>query len=121
MEFGLIVAGISGGILGGMGMGGGTLTIPLLRIFFGVDQHIAQAANLISFIPMAAVTLVIHFKNRLIEKKGVLTIILAGLLSCASGAYLASLTPSDVLKKVFGGFLLLLSVIQFVSVLRAKK
>ena len=35
------VAGILGGILGGMGMGGGTVLIPLLTLFYGVGQHTA--------------------------------------------------------------------------------
>jgi uncharacterized membrane protein YfcA len=45
-----ILVGIIGGVLGGMGMGGGTLLIPMLGIFFGLEQHVAQAINLISFI-----------------------------------------------------------------------
>ena len=61
------VAGVLGGVLGGMGMGGGTLLIPLLTIFYKVSQHTAQAVNLISFIPMAVVALIIHIKNKLVD------------------------------------------------------
>ena len=35
------IAGVFGGILGGMGMGGGTVLIPLLSIFYAVEQHTA--------------------------------------------------------------------------------
>lgn len=51
----IIVMSISfaAGLLGGMGMGGGTILIPALTIFLGVEQHAAQAANLIAFLPMA--------------------------------------------------------------------
>ena len=73
MEFALIISGILSGILGGMGMGGGTILIPVLGIFFGIDQHVAQAVNLISFVPMAAISIAIHLKNGLMEKKGVST------------------------------------------------
>lgn len=120
MGLALIFAGALGGILGGMGMGGGTVLIPVLGIFFGIDQHVAQAVNLISFIPMAGVSLVIHLKNRLVEKKGVLIIIITGLFSCALGAYLASIICGDTLKKVFGGFLIILSLMQFISVFKSK-
>ena len=48
-----ILAGAIGGIIGGMGMGGGTLLIPLLTIFLGISQKLAQAYNLISFLIMA--------------------------------------------------------------------
>ena len=47
----LILAGIVGGIIGGMGMGGGTLLIPILTIFLDVPQKNAQAINLVAFIP----------------------------------------------------------------------
>ena len=64
-----VVAGVLGGVLGGMGMGGGTILIPLLSIFYAVSQHTAQAVNLISFLPMAVVALIIHLKNKLVDFK----------------------------------------------------
>ena len=44
-----IIIGVAGGVIGGMGMGGGTLLIPLLTLFTGADQHLAQAVNLIAY------------------------------------------------------------------------
>ena len=55
-----LLAGFFSGMLGGMGMGGGTILIPALTILFGVEQHIAQATNLIAFLPMAAFSLRVH-------------------------------------------------------------
>ena len=40
-----LLAGFFSGMLGGMGMGGGTVLIPALTILFRVEQHIAQATN----------------------------------------------------------------------------
>ena len=62
----LIVFGFISGILGGMGMGGGTLLIPLLN-FLDIEQQTIQAINLISFLPMACVALGLHFKNKLVK------------------------------------------------------
>ena len=107
-----ILAGAAGGILGGMGMGGGTVLIPLLNIMLGVKQHLAQAINLISFVPMAGLALFIHCKNGLIETSGLFRIILSGLLSCAVGCLIARGLKADVLKRIFGGFLCILSIIQ---------
>ena len=45
----LMIAGAAGGALGGMGMGGGTLLIPILTLLCGFSQHAAQAANLAAF------------------------------------------------------------------------
>ena len=116
-----VVAGLAGGLLGGMGMGGGTLLIPLLTIFYNVGQHTAQAINLISFIPMSVVALVIHFKNGLIETKNVIWIIIAGVLTCTASCFLANIIKGDVLKRLFGGFLLILSVCQFVKNIKYNK
>ena len=55
-----LVAGFFSGMLGGMGMGGGTVLIPTFTILLGVEQHVAQATNLIAFLPMALFTLKLH-------------------------------------------------------------
>ncbi len=109
-----IVAGLAGGLLGGMGMGGGTVLIPLLTIFRAVSQHSAQAINLISFIPMAVVALIIHIKNNLVNFKNIVWIIVSGVLTCILGCYIARAMSGKLLQRFFGGFLLLLSVWQFV-------
>lgn len=115
------VAGVAGGILGGMGMGGGTVLIPLLSIFYGVGQHSAQAINLIAFIPMAVVSLIIHFKNGLVKFKHVALMVLSGLASCVIGVYVARAMSGEALKKCFGFFLLALSAFQLVCGLKKKK
>ncbi len=122
MEFvWFVFAGIVGGLIGGMGMGGGTLLIPLLTIFYKVGQHTAQAINLLSFIPMSVVALIIHFKNGYVETKNVLWIIIAGLMTCVGSCFLVNLIKGDLLKRLFGAFLLVLSVYQFVKNIKANK
>lgn len=115
-----IISGAAGGVLGGMGMGGGTVLIPLLNIGFGLNQHLAQAINLISFVPMAGAALVIHVKNGLVETSGLIRIILAGLISCAVGCFIAREINAEVLRRIFGGFLTILSIIQVIGILRKK-
>ncbi len=117
--FGLV--GLAGGLLGGMGMGGGTVLIPLLSIFCNVSQHTAQAINLISFIPMAVVALLIHLKNKLIDFRFVFLIIISGVITCIVGSFIARAIDGNLLKRFFGGFLLLLSGFQIYSELHAKK
>ncbi len=119
--FWYVVSGVICGILGGMGMGGGTLLIPALTIFFNVNQHVAQGINLIAFIPMAIVALIIHLKNKLINFKGVLFIIIPALVFAYIGTLLGKSFDSDVLKRCFGGFLVLLSVVQIIQIKFIKK
>lgn len=116
----LFSAGLFAGIIGGMGMGGGTLLIPILNICFGVPQHAAQALNLIGFVPMAVVALIIHAKNGLVDKRGLWKIVLSGLVFCAAGCFLARSINGEILRRIFGGFLVILSVLQTVSELKKK-
>ena len=115
------IAGVVGGLIGGMGMGGGTLLIPLLTIFYNVGQHTAQAINLISFIPMSVIALIIHFRNGYVETKNVIWIILAGVITCTASCFLANVIKGDLLKRLFGAFLLVLSICQFVKNIKGNK
>ena len=116
-----LITGVSGGLLGGMGMGGGTVLIPLLTLILGVGQHVAQSVNLVSFIPMAVTALIIHLKNDLIDFSNVVYVIIAGVISCIIGCYVAKNIDGFLLKKLFGAFLVCLSVWQIVSFIRTKK
>ena len=115
-----ILAGAVGGMLGGMGMGGGTVLIPILGIVFGLDQHSAQAINLISFVPMAIIAIAIHAKNGLIKTSGIWIMIAAGLASCTFGCFVARGINAESLKRIFGGFLTILSIVQVCGIFRKK-
>lgn len=108
-----VLIGLAGGTLGGMGMGGGTVLIPLLSLFTSLHQKSSQAINLISFIPMACVALYLHFKNGLIKKQGLLLVIIPACLFAVGGSFLCMAIKVEVLKRVFGGFLIALSILQF--------
>lgn len=105
-----LLAGFFSGVLGGMGMGGGTILIPALTVLLGVEQHVAQATNLIAFLPMALFTLKIHKQNGLLKTQGLLTIVLPALVATVAAGFLAALLPSVVLKKLFGAFLVALAI-----------
>lgn len=105
-----LAAGFFSGFLGGMGMGGGTILIPFLTIFTGVEQHVAQATNLIAFLPTAAISLSVHKRSGLIDGGEVGMIIIPALVTSVLGSLAASYLPGDVLKKLFGIFLLVLAV-----------
>lgn len=116
-----LILGFLGGIPAGMGMGGGTVTIPLLVLVGGVEQKIAQCANLFSFLPMSLGALKTHADNGLLKTKGILWIILPALFFSALGATLAASLPSELLKKGFGAFLIGLSVIGFYRTFQSEK
>ncbi|MDD2227226.1 MAG: sulfite exporter TauE/SafE family protein [Clostridia bacterium] len=109
----LIVFGIVSGVSGGMGMGGGTLLIPLLTIFLSINQKLAQGYNLIAFLIMAVFALIIHSKNKMIDIKSVILLDVFGVAFCVLGALLVSQIKSNVLHTIFAIFLILLSLYQF--------
>ena len=109
-----LLCGVVGGVLGGMGMGGGTLLIPLLNLC-GVAQSAAQGVNLLSFLPMSALALTVHAKN------GLAFLTVPALLFSALASVAAAYLPEVALSKGFGLFLVTLSVFQFVSAFRMQK
>ena len=111
----LVVAGFVSGVIGGMGMGGGTLLIPILTIFLAFEQKNAQAINLFVFIPMALVSLIIHIKNKLVDFKVGIPIICTGVIFSVLGSTLADGIENNVLKKIFGVFLLIVGIDQAIS------
>ena len=114
-----LIAGIAGGVLGGMGMGGGTVLIPILTVFCGVPQHLAQSVNLLSFLPMAAISLRIHKNNGLLDTKGILWMILpATVLSVLGGVFVQNIS-GGALRAGFGVFLCVLSLYQFATGIRS--
>ena len=111
----LIVFGLIGGLLGGMGMGGGTLLIPLLTIGLNLTQQTSQAINLLAFLPMSVVALIIHFKNGLVNFKTAIPIALSGVISSVAGAFFANNINSVSLRIWFGVFLVVVGILEIYS------
>ena len=108
-----VAAGFFSGIISGMGIGGGAILIPALTLLFGMGQLEAQHMNLLFFLPTAAIALVTHKKNGNIEKRGLIRLILFGLLGAAVGAFIAAKTDAGLLRKGFGLFLFAMGVYTF--------
>ena len=107
------ICGLAGGVIGGMGMGGGTLLIPLLTLLCGVEQRVAQAVNLIAFAPMAFLSLSEHKKNGLLVTDNILYLIIPAAALSFVGALLTEYIRNEQLSRAFGIFLMVLSVVQF--------
>lgn len=106
----LFVTGLAAGIVSGMGMGGGAVLIPALVFVVNPEQHIAQSVNLLFFIPTAVIALVIHIKNKQIDLKMAVPIIISGMAGAFTGSWIAAGLAAGTLKKCFGFFLIALSI-----------
>ena len=117
----LVFAGLVSGVIGGMGMGGGTLLIPILSIFLGFAQKSAQGINLLVFIPMSIVALIVHIKNKLVDFKQTWALTIIGCLFSLIGALVANSVDNSVLKKMFAIFLIGLAIWQFIELIKSKQ
>ena len=105
-----IFTGIVAGSISGLGMGGGTILILVLSNFLGIEQHIAQATNFVFFIPTAIAAIIINIRQKLVDVRLGLIIILSGSIGAIIGSEIAVNLDANNLKKYFGIFLLLISV-----------
>ena len=87
------------------GRGTGAAHTGLLR-----EQKVAQGINLLYFLPTAAAALIFHTKNRLIEWKAVVPAAIAGSVTAALAALLSANLEISLLRKLFGGFLILVGL-----------
>lgn len=104
------LAGAATGVLSGFGVGGGSLLLIYMTSFAGVPQTLAQGINLLYFLPTAATALPTHFKNGYVEKQTLLPAIAAGLVCSALTAWAATALDVELLRKCFGGFLILIGL-----------
>lgn len=110
-----ILIGFISGIISGTGMGGGTILILLLSIIMGLDQHVAQATNLVFFVPTAIAAICISLKKKKIDVKLGITIIIVGVIGAAIGAVISSRMNVNLLRKFFGIFLLIIAIYEIYS------
>lgn len=115
-----IIIGFFSGIISGMGIGGGAILIPALIMFEKISQQTAQGINLTYFIPTALIALFVHLKNKSIQIKTALLLGVSGLPGAVLGSFLASSLKGEVLRKMFGIFLLFVGIYEIFKGFRQK-
>ena len=110
MTLAVILSSFFSGLLGAMGLGGGTVLVVYLTYFSDVAQKEAQGINLICFIPVALIAVTVYSKQKLTDKKIILPFIIYGVVGAVSGFLLLEVLPQGILIKLFGGFLIVLSL-----------
>lgn len=113
-----IIAGLCAGLIGGMGMGGGTLLIPILTLFLGIGQHLAQGLNLLVFIPTGILAIIVHAKNKLLDYKTFFYIIVPAISASVGFAFLANSLDAHILKIIFGCFLVVIGLVMLIVAIK---
>lgn len=116
-----VLIGVVSGIVSGTGMGGGTILIFLLTFIMGVEQRVAQATNLLFFIPTSLIAIIVNFKNKNLDIKTGIIISIFGIFGAIIGANMAIHMDVNILKKCFGIFLGLIAVNEIYSITKQYK
>ena len=110
-----LLFGFLSGIISGMGIGGGVILIPLLTIFISMEQQSAQGINLLYFLPTAVSALIVHSKNKQINLKPAIRLTLCAIPGAFLGGWIAVTLSSDLLRKLFALFLLVMGIQQLLT------
>lgn len=113
--------GLISGTVSGTGMGGGTILILILSVFIGINQHIAQATNLVFFVPTSITAIITTIKEKLINWKIGIPVAIAGIIGAIIGAKISVKMNVDKLKKYFGIFLIIITIYEIYSLIKQYK
>ncbi len=108
-------------LLAGLGLGGGALLIPCLTLVFHMEQSDAQYVGLVAYIPAALGTIFYGLKTKLLNAKKTTELVPAGLVGAAAGALLSRGAENDLLKKIYGAFLIFFGIYMIFSVIWKQK
>ena len=107
-----ILVALTAGFLGAIGVGGGSVFIIYLTLFLNLSQLKSQGINLLFFIPCSLVGILFHIKNKLIDYKKAIPLIISGIMGVCFGMFLQHYIDETLLRKIFGIFILIIALSQ---------
>ena len=98
-------------VLSGLGVGSAGIFTLCLTAFLGYPQAEAQALNLAFFLFSAGASLLIHRRARVMPRRVILVLIVCALPGALAGSYLARVLDPSILRRLFGGMLVVTGVL----------
>ncbi len=98
-----VLVGIFGGLLG---VGGGTILVPVLVLGEGYPQHLAQGVSLLMILPTGIVGAWSHARHGHVVRRVLPGLMAGGALGALGGAVLAHRIEAAALSRLFAVFLL---------------
>jgi len=96
------------GVLGGLlGVGGGTILVPILVLGQRYPQHVAQGVSLLMILPTGVVGALSHARHGHVLRPILPALMAGGALGALLGAFLANRIDATTLSRLFALFLLL--------------
>lgn len=103
----ILIVGTLLGFLTGLGVGGGSLLILWLTVILGMEPMTARGINLLFFLPSAIIACCFRWQQGMIPWKKILPAIIAGGSAAAFFSWLSGYLDIELLKKLFGGLLII--------------
>ena len=109
---GLLLIGVLAGVFAGMfGIGGGLIIVPALAVLYGMKQHAAVGTSLGALLlPVGALSAWVYWKNGNVNVKYSVLLAAGLLVGAFVGAKLVEPVSDVTLRRMFGAFLLIVSV-----------
>ena len=95
------------GFLAGLGVGGGSLLMLWLTSVMHMDYGVAKTVNLLFFLPTALIATLFHKKQGSVDIPKILPGIIFACIAAAVFSYIGKHMDTTLLKKLFGGILIL--------------
>lgn len=100
--------GLAGGLLSGLlGIGGGTVMIPLMVLWMGRSQRDAHAISLAAIVPISLAAALVYGLAGRIDPAPAAALTFGGVLGARVGTSALARAPERPLKAAFGCFMLL--------------
>lgn len=116
----LIIGGLIGFTGGVLGIGGGLLAIPLLAVFLGMDQQMAQGTALIMVIPAVLIALRHYNRHARLDLQAVAIGGATSLYFTWLGAGLALGLDPTLLRRIYAVFILCIALYYFYQNIRPR-
>lgn len=97
-----IVTGLCNGLFGS---GGGTIAVPSMELILNVEEHKAHATAISIIFPLTLVSAFFYIKNDYVNWSLTWQVSLGGVVGGYIGARVLKKIPSNLLRKIFGLFM----------------
>lgn len=112
----LAIIGFITGVLNGLfGAGGGTIIVPFMVFFLGIEDHKAHATAISVILPLSLLSSFVYIKNNIVNIPLTVNITVGSIVGGYLGAKLLNKVPINILRKIFGIIMLLASIRMWLS------
>jgi uncharacterized membrane protein YfcA len=117
-----VTAGVIVGIFSAMfGVGGGLLMVPFIVLVLDESQHLAEGTSLLVIVPTALAGAYSHARRGFVSFRNALWLGVGGIGGVLVGAYLAQRLDPESLQRIFGAFVIAMSIRLIVQARRERE